>query len=156
MVSQDQALTGKEVSKKSPAFGVFSAGGTAIASLALSLRRFGLQRIVAVIYEPVSEAGRAGVEELETQTSQLLSFQSIGNRVFGTQTAFNMLPRFGTESRVVLQEKVLEIRAEISAVVGDPRRGREDFRESGTRTSVLWHDVQCLRGSREHCRSTEA
>jgi aspartate-semialdehyde dehydrogenase len=112
-------LSGKSVTKKSPVFGVLSAGGTAIASLALVLRRFGMQRLVAVVYEPVSEAGRAGVEELETQTSQLLSFQSVGNRVFGTQTAFNMLPRFGSESRVVLQEKLLELRAEISTAVGD-------------------------------------
>jgi aspartate-semialdehyde dehydrogenase len=114
-----EALGGKSVSKKSPVFGVLSAGGMAIASLALALGRFGLQRLVAVVYEPVSEAGRAGVEELETQTSQLLSFQSVGNRVFGTQAAFNMLPRFGSESRVVLQEKLLELRAEISAAVGD-------------------------------------
>jgi aspartate-semialdehyde dehydrogenase len=110
-----EMLSGKSVWKKSPVFGVLSAGGTAIASLALVLRRFGMQRLVAVVYEPVSEAGRAGVEELETQTSQLLSFQSVGNRVFGTQAAFNMLPRFGSESRVVLQEKLLELRAEISA-----------------------------------------
>jgi aspartate-semialdehyde dehydrogenase len=114
-----EALSGKGASKKSPVFGVLSAGGTAIASLALALRRFGLQRLVAVVYGPVSEAGRAGVEELETQTSQLLSFQSVGNRVFGTQAAFNMLPRFGSESRVVLQEKLLELRAEVSAAVGD-------------------------------------
>jgi aspartate-semialdehyde dehydrogenase len=110
-----ETLSGKSVRKKSPVFGVLSAGGTAIASLALVLRRFGMQRLVAVVYEPVSEAGRAGVEELETQTSQLLSFQSVGNRVFGTQAAFNMLPRFGSESRVALQEKLLELRAEISA-----------------------------------------
>jgi aspartate-semialdehyde dehydrogenase len=114
-----EALGGKSASKESPVFGVLSAGGMAIASLALALRRFGLQRLVAVVYEPVSEAGRAGVEELESQTSQLLSFQSVGNRVFGTQAAFNMLPRFGSESRVVLQEKLLELRAEISAAVGD-------------------------------------
>jgi aspartate-semialdehyde dehydrogenase len=113
-----EALSGKSVSKKSPVFGVLSAGGMAIASLALALRGFGLQRLVTVVYEPVSEAGRAGVEELETQTSQLLSFQSVGNRVFGTQAAFNMLPRFGSESRVVLQEKLLELRGEISAAVG--------------------------------------
>ena len=114
-------LSGKSVSRKSPVFGVLSAGGTAIASLALVLRRFKMQRLVAVVYEPVSEAGRAGVEELETQTSQLLSFQSVGNRVFGTQAAFNMLPRFGRESRVVLQEKLLELRAEISAAEEDAK-----------------------------------
>jgi aspartate-semialdehyde dehydrogenase len=115
-----EALSGRVAAKKAKAFGVCSAGGTAIASLALVLRQYDLQRLVAVVYEPVSEAGRDGVEELETQTSQLLSFQSVGNRVFGTQTAFNMLPRFGSESRVALHEKLLELRAEISAAVGDP------------------------------------
>ena len=114
-------LSGKSVSRKSPVFGVLSAGGTAIASLALVLRRFKMQRLVAVVYEPVSEAGRAGVEELETQTSQLLSFQSVGTRVFGTQAAFNLLPRFGSGSRVVLQEKLLELRAEISAAEEDAK-----------------------------------
>lgn len=122
-----ELLSGKAAAKKSSVFGVLSAGGMAIASLALALRRFGVQRLVAMVYEPVSEAGRAGVEELETQTSQLLSFQSVGNLVFGTQAAFNMLPRFGSESRVVLQEKLLELRAEISAAVGD---AQEDARIS--------------------------
>ena len=46
-------------------------------------------------FEPVSEAGRAGIEELESQTGQLLSFQGVGQPVFDTQVAFNMLDRFG-------------------------------------------------------------
>jgi aspartate-semialdehyde dehydrogenase len=115
-----ETLSGRSASKKAKAFSVCSAGGTAVASLALLLRRYDLQRLVAVLHEPVSESGRAGVEELETQTSQLLSFQSVGNRVFGTQAAFNMLPRYGAESRAALLEKLLEVRAEVAAAVGDP------------------------------------
>src|SRR4030088_702678 len=49
-------------------------------------------------FEPVSEAGRAGIEELESQTGQLLSFQGVGQPVFDTQVAFNMLDRFGPAS----------------------------------------------------------
>jgi aspartate-semialdehyde dehydrogenase len=49
----------------------------------------------------------------------LLSFQSIGSRVFGEQTAFNLLPRFGVESKEDLQREGLEIRAEVAAAVGD-------------------------------------
>jgi aspartate-semialdehyde dehydrogenase len=49
----------------------------------------------------------------------LLSFQSIGSRVFGVQTAFNLLPRFGVESKEDLQREGLEIRAEVAAAVGD-------------------------------------
>lgn len=115
-----ETLSGKSVSKKSKSFCVFSAAGTAIASLALALRGTGLQRLVTMVYHPVSEAGREGIEELETQTSQLLSFQSIGYPVFGTQAAFNLLPRYGPESRQDLQHSLLEMRAEVSAAIGDP------------------------------------
>jgi len=115
-----QALTGKTIVKNLRLFSVFSTGSMAIASLALALKQFGIQRLVGVIYWPVSEAGREGIEELETQTSQLLSFQPIGHRVFGTQTAFNLLPSYGPESRQTLQDRLLITRAEVSAAIGDP------------------------------------
>lgn len=114
-----EALTGKSVARNAKTFSVFSAGGTAAASLALVLQKFGLQRLVGVMFRPVSDTGRNGIEELETQTSQLLSFQSIGSAVFGTQTAFNLLPRFGAESKEDLSREGLEIRAEVAAALGD-------------------------------------
>ena len=115
-----EALTGKSVATDAKTYSVFSAGGTGIASLALALRNGGLQRFVGVMFQPVSEAGRGGIEELETQTSQLLSFQSVGEQVFGTQAAFNLLPRFGSESRQNLRSRLLRIRGEVSAAIGDP------------------------------------
>jgi aspartate-semialdehyde dehydrogenase len=76
--------------------------------------------LVANVNQPVSDAGRAGIEELETQTTQLLSFQPTGSPVFGTQTAFNVLSAYGAaESRHDLQRRLLETRAEISAALGD-------------------------------------
>ncbi len=114
-----ESLTGKSIAKNAKTFSVFSAGGTAAASLALVLQKFGLQRLVGVMFRPVSDTGRNGIEELETQTSQLLSFQSIGSQVFGTQTAFTLLPRFGAESKEDLQREGLEMRAEVAAAVGD-------------------------------------
>ncbi len=113
-------LTGKTVAKNSKTFCVFSSAGTALGSLALALRRFDLRRLTAVLLHPVSEAGREGIEELETQTSQLLSFQSVGHPVFGAQAAFNLLPRFGEESHQDLHRSLLRIRCEISAAIGDP------------------------------------
>jgi aspartate-semialdehyde dehydrogenase len=115
-----EALAEKSVGKKAKLFCVFSAAGTAVATLALVLRRVGLQRLVAVVVQPVSEAGREGIEELETQTSQLLSFQSIGYPVFGAQAAFNLLPRFGEESHHNLHQNLLQIRAEVTAAIGIP------------------------------------
>jgi aspartate-semialdehyde dehydrogenase len=114
-----ETLTGRSVAKNARTFSVFSPGGMAVTSLALALRRHGLQRLVATLYWPVSEAGREGIEELETQTSQLLTFQSVGHRLFGTQTAFNMLPRYGEDSREDLRARQLEIRAEVSAAMCD-------------------------------------
>ena len=115
-----ESMSGRIASKDTQTFSVFSVGGTAITSLAMMLQsRYGLRRMVAMFYEPVSETGRTGIEELETQTSQLLSFQSIGSPIFGTQTAFNMLPRYGVESKRDLASKLREMRAEMSAAIGD-------------------------------------
>src|SRR5215472_15451575 len=57
-----EALTGKTVARNVKTFSVFSAGGTAAASLALVLRQFGLERLTLVMFRPVSESGRAGIE----------------------------------------------------------------------------------------------
>jgi aspartate-semialdehyde dehydrogenase len=114
-----EALSGRSVAKNTTTFSIFSAAGAAVATLALALRRAGMQRMMTVVFQPVSDMGREGIEELETQTSQLLSFQSIGTPVFGTQAAFNLLPRYGTESHHDLHESLLQIRAEIRGVLGN-------------------------------------
>src|SRR5205814_4933021 len=58
-----------------------------------------------IFFRPVSEAGRRGIEELESQTSQLLSVQSTGQAVFDTQVAFGMLNRYGAASRENLRSE---------------------------------------------------
>jgi aspartate-semialdehyde dehydrogenase len=115
-----EVLSGRSIAKNSTTFSVCSAAGAAIAALGLALRWASLRRLVVVIFQPVSEAGREGIEELETQTSQLLSFQNIGTPVFGTQAAFNLLPRYGEASRQDLHESLLKIRAEVSGTLGNP------------------------------------
>jgi aspartate-semialdehyde dehydrogenase len=110
-------LTGKSVAKNAKVYSVFSTAGASLSAVALVALRLDLQRLTAVVFRPTSDAERAGIEELETQTSQLLSFQTVGNPVFGTQTAFNLLPRYG-ESGQDLFRSLLEVRAEISAAVG--------------------------------------
>ena len=69
-----------------------------------------------IFFRPVSETGRDGIEELESQTSQLLSFQSIGEPVFGTQVAFTLLDHYGSASRESLQAVKDRIRLELSAL----------------------------------------
>jgi aspartate-semialdehyde dehydrogenase len=114
-----ESLTGKTVNKNAKLFSISSAVAMAVTSLATALEPAGLRHLAVVLFEPVSEAGREGIQELETQTSQLLSFQNIGSPVFGTQAAFNLLPCYGPESSQNLHQKLLQIRAEITAALGN-------------------------------------
>jgi len=112
------SLHGRKFPKDANLYAVPSAAGTAIASLALGLFKIGVSRIVAVCFQAVSEAGGVGVEELESQTGQLLSFQGMGQPVFDTQVAFNLLDRFGPGSKYKLNEARERLRTETAACVG--------------------------------------
>ena len=57
-----------------------------------------IKRVVATAFEPVSEQGQKGVDELHEQTINLLSFQEIPQSVFATQVAFNLVKRYGEEA----------------------------------------------------------
>jgi aspartate-semialdehyde dehydrogenase len=110
-------LRGREFDTKAKVFAVPSALATAASALALALSRAGLRRIMVTGFEAVSEAGRAGIEELESQTGQLLSFQGVGQPVFDTQVAFNMLDRFGPGSSHKLSSIRERVRGETRASV---------------------------------------
>jgi aspartate-semialdehyde dehydrogenase len=75
-----------------------SAPAIVACSLACAAREFNPVRMVINFFQPVSERGRAGIEELEGQTVKLLSLQSIPQEVFDCQVAFNMLDRWGEGS----------------------------------------------------------
>jgi aspartate-semialdehyde dehydrogenase len=111
------SLRGEVPSLDGNLFGVPSAAATATSALALALSKLGLLWMNAVHFHPVSEVGRAGIEELEAQTGKLLSFQPFGQPVFDTQAAFNMLDRFGAGSRQKLRSVVERIRSEVGACV---------------------------------------
>ncbi len=99
-------------------FCVPSAPGTIAALLSLALKQSGIQRLMVIFFRPVSETGRAGIEELESQASQLLSFQAAGHPVFGTQVAFNLLDTFGETSGQNIGEDRARIRREAAAAIG--------------------------------------
>ena len=98
-------------------YAIPSAPGLATAKLLDALGRTGLNHLSLIFFRPVSEAGRPGIEELEGQTTQLLSFHSTGQPVFDAQVAFNLLDRYGTASRENLQSVRARIRREVSAAV---------------------------------------
>src|SRR5579859_1666857 len=99
-------------------YAIPTAAATAVSTLALGLAPVGLKGLIVTCALPVSEAGRAGIEELETQTSQLLSFQTVGKPVFDTQVAFTVLDRFGSGSSHSLAAARRRIRAEVKTCLG--------------------------------------
>ena len=112
------ALRGAALTTDSLAYAIPSLAATAAAALALGLDGVGLQRLAVVSFQPVSEAGRAGIEELESQTGQLLSFQRVGQQVFGTQVAFNLLDQFAPASSHKLTAVKERVRTETLACLG--------------------------------------
>jgi aspartate-semialdehyde dehydrogenase len=76
---------------------------TVLALLALRSSKAGkAQRFVATVFEPASEHGQKGMDELHEQTVNLLSFQELPKNVFDAQVAFNMLARYGPRSAPAL------------------------------------------------------
>lgn len=49
-----------------------------------------LEAAAVTIFEPVSERGMAGIQELQQQTLSLLTFKSAPSNIFGSQVAFNL------------------------------------------------------------------
>jgi aspartate-semialdehyde dehydrogenase len=109
---------GHNADKHKTLYAVPSAPGLATAKLLDALGPAGLSRLSLIFFRPVSEAGRPGIEELESQTTQLLSFQSTGQPVFDAQVAFNLTDRFGPASRENLQSVRARIRSEARIAVG--------------------------------------
>jgi aspartate-semialdehyde dehydrogenase len=71
-----------------------------LALLLLRARKTGaIRSVVATVFEPASEQGQKGMDELHQQTVNLLSFQPLPKDVFDTQVAFNMVARYGQKSQ---------------------------------------------------------
>jgi len=62
-----------------------------------------MRSVVATVFEPASEQGRRGMDELHQQTVNLLSFQPMPNAVYDAQVAFNMLARYGERAPAGLE-----------------------------------------------------
>ena len=57
--------------------------------------RLPLKSVVAQIFSPVSEMGSRAIDELQKQTTNLLSFQPFPQKMFGAQLTFNLLAHLG-------------------------------------------------------------
>ena len=75
-----------------------------LALLLLRAQRAGkVTRVVCTAFQPASEHGRRGMDELHQQTVNLLSFHNMPKDVFDSQVAFNLLARYGEKSLPALE-----------------------------------------------------
>lgn len=78
---------------------------TAIAMVLCRLNaNFPIARALVHIFEPASEFGTPGIEELQQQAVNLLNFQPLPKAVFDTQLAYAMLAQLGAEAKVPLAD----------------------------------------------------
>jgi aspartate-semialdehyde dehydrogenase len=75
-----------------------------LALLVLRAQKTGkVSHVVSTIFEPASEHGQKGMDELHEQTVNLLSFQELPKNIFDSQVAFNMVSRYGERSHPSLE-----------------------------------------------------
>lgn len=110
-----EKFKGRSFPAKAKLTAIPCAAAEGIARLALALQKFGLEHMTATVLQSVSAWGKRGIEELETQTSQLLSFQPPGKEVFDAQVAFNSLDRFGPGRQKESHAARQNLRNDISA-----------------------------------------
>lgn len=77
-----------------------------------------IRRVVATVFEPASEHGQRGMDELHQQTVNLLSFQPLPKDVFDAQVAFNMVARYGQASQPSLDSVETRILRHYNKIAG--------------------------------------
>lgn len=90
-----------------------------LALLLLRARKAGrISRVVATVFEPASEHGQRGMDELHQQTVNLLSFQQLPKAVFDTQVAFNMIARYGENASPTLESVERRVLRHLEQIAG--------------------------------------
>jgi len=91
-----------------------------ISALLLRLAaRFPLRTAVAQVFGSASECGSRGIEELQKQTVNLLSFQKIPRQIFGAQLAFNLLSRLGRAATGEMASLEARLRRQLRSYLGE-------------------------------------
>jgi aspartate-semialdehyde dehydrogenase len=93
----DKGLSGPQV--------VAHPAATAIALVLARLHRtYPIASAIVHIFEPASERGKPGIDELQQQTINLFAFQPLPKKIFDAQLSFNMLAQLGEEAEEPLHE----------------------------------------------------
>jgi len=104
-----------------PADSIHVIANSAAVAITLVLNRLHrehkIARALAHVFEPASELGSSGVQELQQQTVGLLSFKGQPKDVFDAQLAFNLLSRYGEEAPRALEETELRIERHLATLL---------------------------------------
>jgi aspartate-semialdehyde dehydrogenase len=76
-----------------------------------------VRQSIAHVFEPASERGQRGIDELQKQTVNLLTFQKLPKDVYDEQAAFNLLARYGEEAPVPLESVELRIERHLATLL---------------------------------------
>ncbi len=79
---------------------------------------FGVEWISVTVFQPVSDFGDEGIEELHQQTVNLLNFAEIPKNIFGRQLAFNVIPAFMVGRRRLERNVDSFIGKEVAHILG--------------------------------------
>jgi aspartate-semialdehyde dehydrogenase len=92
----------------------------AAAMLLTGLSKAGaIRRSILHVFEPASERGKKGLDELKQQTVGVLTFQKLDTDVFDTQLGFNMLARYGEEAQEPLEGVEVRIEKHLASLLAD-------------------------------------
>ncbi len=72
---------------------------------------------VVQVFEPASERGQRGIDELQQQTVNLLSFKQLPKQVYDAQLGFNMLARFGEDAPQALEDAERRIERHLASLL---------------------------------------
>jgi len=90
-------------------------------ALALLLKQLhgagAIRRSVVLMFEPASERGQPGLDELQQQTVGLLSFKKLNHDVYDSQVAFNPLARYGEDAPLPLEAIELKIDRHLASLL---------------------------------------
>ncbi|MGB7554788.1 MAG: Asd/ArgC dimerization domain-containing protein [Candidatus Korobacteraceae bacterium] len=91
-----------------------------LALLMLRAQKVGrIERAVATVFQPISEYGKRGMDELHEQTVNLLSFQQLPKAVFDAQVAFNLIDRYGEKALYPLNVVESRIQRHFRSLAGN-------------------------------------
>ncbi len=78
---------------------------------------FPFRRSIAHVFEPASERGHPGINELKDQTVNLLTFKRWPKAVFDEQLGFNLLARYGSDAPESLQRFEARIERDLASLL---------------------------------------